>query len=278
MSAPLAVYAFHDDDVAPGVTALEAAGFRVVQAGSDDPSVLARVGADAVALLVAYGTVDAALLARLPALRVVSLISQGHDNVDVPACAQAGVQVAHLPPLATEEVAVHAWALTLASIRQLPFFDRSSRSADTWAARPRFAPRRLSELDVGIVGTGRIAAKYAALAGGHVAAIRSWSRSGRSLAGAASVADLHELLGASDVVSLHLPLTADRRRGWSMTISSRQCARDRGWSTSAAEGSSTRQLSPGHSTPGSSRASRSTYSTRSRRSPATRSPAATTYC
>lgn len=207
MTAPLAVYAHHDDDVAPGVAALEAAGFRVVQAGSDDPSVLAEVGAEAVALLVAYGMVDAALLRRLPALRVVSLISQGHDNVDVAACARAGVQVAHLPALATEEVAVHAWALTLAAIRQLPFFDRSSRSESTWTARPRFVPRRLSRLEVGIVGTGRTAEKYAALAGGHVAAIRSWSRSGRTLAGAAGVGDLHGLLGSSDVVSLHVPLT-----------------------------------------------------------------------
>jgi D-3-phosphoglycerate dehydrogenase len=208
VTAPLAVYAYLDDDVAPGVAALEAVGFRVVQAGSDDPDVLARVGAEAVALLAAYGTVDAALLERLPALRVVSLISQGHDNVDVEACARAGVQVAHLPPLATEEVAVHAWALTLAAIRQLSFFDRSSRSASSWTARPRFVPRRLSQLDVGIVGTGRTAEKYAALAGGHVAAIRSWSRSGRSLAGASAVADLPEMLGASDVVSLHLPLTS----------------------------------------------------------------------
>jgi D-3-phosphoglycerate dehydrogenase len=207
VTAPLAVYAYLDDDVAPGVAALEAAGFRVVLAGSDDPAVLARVGADAVALLVGYGTVDSALLERLPALRVVSLISQGHDNVDVSACSHLGIQVAHLPPLATEEVAVHAWALTLAAIRQLPFFDRSSRSASTWVARPRFAPRRLSQLEVGIVGTGRTAEKYAALAGGHVAAIRSWSRSGRVLSGASPVADLHELLGSSDVVSLHLPLT-----------------------------------------------------------------------
>jgi phosphoglycerate dehydrogenase-like enzyme len=207
VAAPLAVYAYLDDDVAPGVAALEAAGFRVELAGSDDPEVLAQVGADAVALLVAYGTVDAALLARLPALRVVSLISQGHDNVDVSACARAGIQVAHLPPLATEEVAVHAWALTLAAVRQLPFFDRSSRSPSTWTARPRVIPRRLSSLEVGVVGTGRTAEKYAALASGHVAAIRSWSRTGRSLAGASPVGELRELLSTSDVVSLHLPLT-----------------------------------------------------------------------
>lgn len=209
VAPPLAVYAALEDDVTAGVAALEAAGFRVVLAGSDDPAVLAHVAADAVALLVGYGRVDADLLARLPALKVVSLISQGHDNVDVPACSRAGVQVAHLPALATEEVAVHAWALTLALVRGLPFFDRAARSAATWSARPRFLPRRLSQLEVGIVGTGRTASTYAALAGGHVAAVRSWSRSGRSLAGAVGEGDLHALLGASDVVSLHLPLTPE---------------------------------------------------------------------
>lgn len=209
MGLPVAVYAALDDDVTAGVAALKAAGFRVVLAGSDDPAVLSRVGAEAVALLVGYGRVDSAVLTALPGLKVVSLISQGHDNVDVEACARAGVQVAHLPALATEEVAVHAWALTLALVRGLPFFDRASRSASSWTARPRFLPRRLSQLEVGVLGTGRTAATYAALAGGHVAAIRSWSRSGRALSGTAAVGDLPSILGASDVVSLHLPLTPE---------------------------------------------------------------------
>lgn len=207
---PLAVYTAIDDlDLTPGIAALEAAGFRVARAASDDPDVLVAAAAGAVALLVGYAQVDSALLARLPALRVVSLAAQGHDNVDMPACAATGVQVAHLPPVATEDVAVHAWALTLAAIRQLSFFDRASRSPSTWTDRPRFIPRRLSELHIGVIGTGRIAAKYAALAGGHVAGVSSWSRSGRSLIGAAPVTDLNELLGASDVVSLHLPLTPE---------------------------------------------------------------------
>jgi D-3-phosphoglycerate dehydrogenase len=209
--APVAVYAALDDDVAPGVLALEAAGFRVVRAGSDDPAQLAAAAGDAVALLVGYGRVDEAVLRALPRLRVVSLISQGHDNVDVAACAQAGVQVAHLPPLATEEVAIHAWALTLAMIRQLPFFDRASRSSSTWASRPRSVPRRLSQLEIGIVGTGRTAAAYAGLAGGHAAALRSWSRTGRPMTGATPVAALHQLLATSDVVSLHLPVTDETR-------------------------------------------------------------------
>lgn len=211
-TAPLAVYTAIDDiALAPGIAALEAAGFRVELAGSDDPDVLAGVAADAVALLVGYAAVDDALLARLPALKVVSLLSQGHDNVDLAACARAGVQVAHLPPVATEEVAVHAWALTLAVVRQLSFFDRASRDAATWIDRPRVIPRRLSALEVGILGTGRTAARYAALARGHVAGVSCWSRSGRALAGARSVSGWRDLLAGSDVVSLHLPLAEGTR-------------------------------------------------------------------
>lgn len=205
MAAPVAVYAALDDDLAPGVATLEAAGFRVVLAGSDDPDVLAKVAGDAVALLVGYGTVDEAVLRALPDLKVVSLFSQGHDNVDVEACTRAGVQVAHLPPLATEEVATHAWALTLALVRQLPFYSRAT--PETWAARPPVPPRRLSELSIGIVGTGRIAAAYAGLARGHVHDLTSWSRSGRALPGTRAITDLHALAASSDVVSLHLPLT-----------------------------------------------------------------------
>ncbi|TCJ30596.1 NAD(P)-dependent oxidoreductase [Nocardioides jejuensis] len=202
---PVALYAALDDDLRPGIAALEEAGFRVVVAGSDDPSDLAAAAPDAVALLVGYGRVDDAVLAALPRLRVVSLMSQGHDNVDVEACTRAGVQVAHLPPVATEEVAVHAWALTLALVRQLPFYGQATTA--TWLDRPAFLPRRLSDLSIGIVGTGRIAERYAALAHGHVGALQSWSRSGRSLPGATSVSDLHALAASSDVISLHLPLS-----------------------------------------------------------------------
>lgn len=209
MSPPVAVYAALDDDLTPGIAVLEAAGFRVVLADSDDPAVLGRLAGEAVALLVGYGTVDESTLQALPALKVVSLMSQGHDNVDLDACSRAGVQVAHLPPLATEEVATHAWALTLALVRQLPFFARAT--AETWVDLPPTPPRRLSELSIGIVGTGHIAAAYAALARGHVAAIGSWSRSGRALAGTASITDLHALAAASDVVSLHLPLAHGTR-------------------------------------------------------------------
>lgn len=207
---PLAVYSRIDDlELAPGIAALEDAGFRVQVAGSDDVEVLAHVGADAVALLAGPIRIDEALLSRLPALQVVSLASQGHDNVDVDACARAGVVVSHLPALATEDVAVHAWALTLALVRQLPHYAVSARAAATWVDRPRFTPRRLSNLCIGIIGTGRTAAKYAALAGDSAARVSSWSRAGRALDGARPVAELNDLLTGSDVISLHLPLDAD---------------------------------------------------------------------
>lgn len=207
MTRPLAIYAAHDDDVTLGVAALEAAGFDVVQSRSDDPDVLAEFGRDAVALLVAYGTVDADLIARLPHLEVVSLISQGYDNVDVDACVRAGVQVAHLPPVATEEVATHAWALTLALVRGLPFYARAT--AETWTDRPRSVPRRLSELTIGVVGTGHTAAAYARLAAGHVRETVSWSRGGRTIDGVRPVADLHRMAAECDLISLHLPLGVD---------------------------------------------------------------------
>ena len=209
MSRPVAVYAALDDDLAPGIAVLESAGFQVVLADSDDPAILAQVAGDAVALLVGYGMVDEATIRALPALKVVSLMSQGHDNVDLDACSRAGVQVAHLPPVATEEVATHAWALTLALIRQLPFFARAT--ADTWTDLPPTTPRRLSELSIGIVGTGHIAARYAALATGHVAGLSSWSRTGRELPGAVPVTDLYDLAATSDVISVHLPLSRETR-------------------------------------------------------------------
>lgn len=200
---PVAAYTdFEDLDPTPGVELLEAGGFTVRFAGSDAPDVIAATAGDADVLMVGQAVVDEKLLRLLPSLKVVSLASEGYDNVDLDACAHRGVQVARLPPVATEEVALHAWTLSLALVRQLPFFSRVA----TWLDRPECAPRRLSELTVGVVGTGRTAEQFVAYATGHVAALRSYSRSGRRLAGAEAAASLEELLEVSDLVSLHLPL------------------------------------------------------------------------
>ncbi|MER7950681.1 C-terminal binding protein [Streptomyces sp. NPDC096079] len=216
MHPPVAVFTDTEDlDPEPGMRLLAEAGFEVRVAGSRDPDVLAAAAEDAVALIVGYARVDAALLDRLPRLRVLATMSAGHDMIDTEAARRRGLWVANLPDAATEDVAVHALASALSLVRHLPRADAVVRGGG-WSAEfvaPGEGlplPRRASELTLGLVGFGRIARAFAALAApvfGRVAAYDPHADPAHWPAGVERCGSLDALAATSDVLSLHLPLT-----------------------------------------------------------------------
>ena len=210
--APLAVYTdVVEVDPAPGIRVLEAAGFDVRVLGTADPVRIAAEAADADALLIGYSRVGADLLAAMPRLGIVATQSVGYDMVDVAAAAAQGVWVSNVPGAATEEVAVHALAMALSLLRGLPLLDRAVR-AGRWDAA-EFPLRRPSTTTLGILGLGRIGRRLAGLAGGgvfgrvvgHDPVLDTWPAGVERL-------ERDALLAEADVISLHLPLTADTER------------------------------------------------------------------
>src|SRR4051794_35776126 len=210
---PRAVYAdVVEVDPAPGVRLLEDAGFAVTVLDTSDLERIAAGARDAEALLIGYTRVDAALLGRLPNLRIVATQSVGYDMVDLDAAAARGVWVSNVPAAATEEVAVHALAMCLSLLRGLPRLDRAVR-AGRWDAA-EVTLRRPSATTLGILGLGRIGRRLADAAGavfgrvvGHDPAVAeaAWPTGVERLA-------LADLLAEADVLSLHVPLTAETER------------------------------------------------------------------
>jgi glyoxylate reductase len=171
------------------------------------------------AALVADPTVavDGALLrAAGPQLRVAANLAVGYDNVDVDACDAAGVIVTNTPDVLTNATAELAVGLTLAAARFVGEAERDLR-AGKWRGWDPTAYRglELSGSTVGIVGLGRIAARYAELLAGFRPTFLYTSRSRRPELEARLGLDpveLGELLRRADVVSLHAPATAQTRQ------------------------------------------------------------------
>ncbi|MCW2917579.1 MAG: C-terminal binding protein [Actinomycetia bacterium] len=167
-------------------------------------------GPGIVALLVGPETgLTAAQVRALPDLRIVAATSTGYDHVPVEAVTAQGAWVTTNSGYCTEEVADHTLALILGLLRGVTFLDRSVR-AGRWDVT-EVAPRRIAGTTLGLVGLGRIGqavADRAAALGIRVLAYDP-SRDDEVLLrfGAVRCHDLAELLGAADVVSLHLPLT-----------------------------------------------------------------------
>ena len=137
-----------------------------------------------------------------PQLRVVANFAVGFDNVDVPACTRRGVIVSNTPDVLTQATAELTIALLLALVRRVAEGDRLVRRREEWIWAPNMLlGRGLAGLTLGLVGYGRIGQAVAQLAGAHGMEVIYSSRTGGL--------PLDELLAAADVVSLHVPLSAE---------------------------------------------------------------------
>ena len=173
-------------------------------------------GCDGVLTLLTDRVDDEFLDAAGPQLRVVSNYAVGYDNIDIAACARRGVAVGNTPGVLTETTADLTWALMMAAARRVTEADRYVR-AGRWRT---WGPLLLLGSDVhgatlGIVGFGRIGQAVARRAAGFGMTVLYHSRGRvpeaveRDL-GATHVG-LSELLGRSDIVSLHVSLTPETR-------------------------------------------------------------------
>ena len=95
------------------------------------------------------------LIARLPALEIISVLGVGYDGIDLAAAREHGVCVTHTPGLSTEDIADFALALLLAAAREVVNADRFVRRGE-WASGRYPMTRRVSGARLGIVGLGRI--------------------------------------------------------------------------------------------------------------------------
>lgn len=169
-------------------------------------------GIDALVLFRERTPVTAALVERLPDLRLIS--QRGvHPHIDVDACTRAGVLVCSKkgPGAPNIAAAEHAFALILAALRNIPG-EVAALKAGMWQTGVgRTAQgKRLGIHSYGRIG--RIVAGYAQAFGMEVVV---WGREGSRAAaradGVAVAASRAEFFAESDVVTLHARLTPESR-------------------------------------------------------------------
>lgn len=153
---------------------------------------------------------DAALLARLPRLRLLVTTGGANASIDVAAAARHGVTVCgtrSLPSPAAEMT----WALLLALVRQVPRSDRDVREG-RWQTT---MGDDLAGRTLGVVGLGRLGRRVARVALAFDMEVLAWSQNldpDAARAQGVQPTDKDDLLTRADVVSLHLRLS-DRTRG-----------------------------------------------------------------
>ena len=159
----------------------------------------------------------AADVSAFPRCRIAVRAGVGFDNLDLKGWGARAVPVSNVPDYGTTEVADHAIALMLALTRGTSAYGerlaRDPRGGWDYLAAPLV--RRLKGATFGIVGLGRIGLAAARRAQGfdmRVVFYDPYLPNGVDLAtGYARVHSLGELMAASDIVSIHAPLSDETR-------------------------------------------------------------------
>ena len=152
------------------------------------------------------------LLDAAPRLKVVGRAGIGTDNVDKAAASRRGVIVMNTPYGNMITTAEHAIALMFAVARQIPEADASTR-AGKWE-KSRFMGVELTGKTLGVVGAGNIGGivcQKAVGLGMKVVAYDPFLSEERAGKLGVSKVELDALLGAADVITLHVPLTDQTR-------------------------------------------------------------------
>jgi len=145
-------------------------------------------------------------------LKAVGRAGVGVDNIDLPSAKSKGVTVVNSPLATTTAVAELTLGLMLAAVREIARADASMK-ADKWLKK-EFNGAELSGKTLGVIGFGRIGAAVAKRAAAFDMDILAYDplvpadeiakRGGKPVS-------LDELLAQADMITMHMPLTADSK-------------------------------------------------------------------
>lgn len=154
--------------------------------------------------------IDADVINSCNKLKVISRYGAGVDRVDLNAAKAKGIVVCNTPGANSQAVADLTLGLMLSVARKIPSLDAKTKSAE-WV---RSTGIELYNKTIGILGLGAIGKAVAKRVQGfsmNVLAFDPYIDSEYAKANDITVATIEQIVKNADVISLHLPLTAETR-------------------------------------------------------------------
>lgn len=193
------------------VDVFEQRDIEVVQTGKMSEAELLDIIPEFDGLAVRSATkVNANVLAAATKLKVVGRAGIGVDNIDVPTCTEKGIVVMNTPMGNAITTAEHALAMMFSLARHIPQANQTTHEG-AWA-KSKYMGVELTGKLLGIIGAGNIGSIVANKAigfGMKVQAYDPYLTEERANNLGIKKVELDELIQSSDVISLHVPKTAD---------------------------------------------------------------------
>jgi len=172
-----------------------------------------KVAKDADGIIVQYAPITRSVIESLEKCKVISRYGIGVDNIDVKASTEHGIFVVNVTDYCIDEVADHTIALLLACTRKIVFLDNLVKNG-IWNVRLAAPIYNLNGKTMGLIGFGSIAKQVSlkVLAFGlNIIAYDPYVSSKIMKRYKTKKVNFRSLLKDSDIISLHLSLTAETR-------------------------------------------------------------------
>lgn len=173
-----------------------------------DTDTLIERGKDADIIAVSNLPLNADVIRGCANLKMLAVAFTGVDHIAMDVCRERGITVCNCSGYSNAAVADLVFGMIVALYRNLPACGQAVRNGKTKDGLIGF---ELEGKKFGVVGTGAIGLKVAAVAQAFGCQVYAYSRTKKEIPGITYV-DLNTLLAECDIVSLHTPLN-DGTRG-----------------------------------------------------------------
>lgn len=159
-----------------------------------------------------YSVLDRNTLGKFPNLKFISIRGTGFDNTDKTYCTEKGIKISNVPEYGSRTVAEYTFALILNLTRKI--YQSINQSKILNFDHSLIKGVDLYGKKIGIVGLGKIGINVAEIANGFGMEVYTLLRNRKEELDQKlkiNYTDLETLIGQSDIVTLHLPLTPETK-------------------------------------------------------------------
>lgn len=175
----------------------------------DDETIKLRIK-DAEVLVLANTALNSDVIDAAEKLNYISIAFTGYNHIDLEKCKEKGIKVSNAAGYSTNSVAELTFGLITALLRSILPLDAVLREGGT---KTGYRQMDLNGKTLGILGTGDIGSAVAKLGLAYGCKVIAYNRSVNQelLDKGVEYKSLDEVLKASDIVTLHIPLTDETK-------------------------------------------------------------------
>jgi D-3-phosphoglycerate dehydrogenase len=158
----------------------------------------------------AYNKVTRRVIDAAPNLELIAQGTSGIDNIDAAAVRERGIPIIHMPGVNADAVAELVLGFMISLTRTVPSYTREVVQGrferDDCATRHELRHHRL-----GIIGLGQVGIRVARLAQAFGMQVQAYDPYIAEFGSVTRIGSLAELLATTDILTVHVPLTAETR-------------------------------------------------------------------